>query len=113
MGGEFSLLCEQFFLLRQQLFLRLGQLLGLLLELARLFLSLTEQLLRPQVALQDFEAQGDHRQEFVQESLLARPDAAEPGGLPDAEQRALGKERDGGGMRRGSRAQAGRDAQVT
>ena len=96
----------------------LGLLLGadqffrLFLELARLCLRLAEQLLRAKVALQDFQAHGHDRQQFVEQGLLLRVERAEGRHFEHAEQRVLGQHRQRHGLERRGLAQTRGDAEV-
>ena len=88
------------------------QFLRLFLELARLSLRLAEQLLRAQVALQDFQAHRHDRQQFVEQRLLLRVERAEGRHFEHAEQRVLGQRRQRHRLERRGLAEAGGDAEV-
>ena len=69
------------------------QLVGLLCERAGLFLRLTEQLVRAQVPLQDFQAHRHQRHQFGEQRVLTGVERMKRGCFDDAQQGVLGQER--------------------
>ena len=107
---------------REEHGLHLGGFLGLELgadELGRLFFQLVrllpglaEQLLGAKVSLQDVQAHGHHRQQFVEQGLLMRVEGAEGRHFENAEHGVLGHRRQRRGLERRRLAQTGGDAEV-
>ena len=83
-----------------RLLLRAFQLPGLGRELIGLRLRLTEQLLRVQVALEDLQAHGDHREHLSDQRLLSLAERAKRGDFEHTEQRVVGHHREGGRLHR-------------
>src|SRR5262249_41495363 len=112
LGGQLALLRQQLLLLGQQFFLGFRQLVGLLFELPGLFLSLTEQLLRFQIALENLEAHRCDRQKLLEQSLLARVEGVEGSNLQNAQQRLFRQQRQCDSLNRGSSTESGCNPKV-
>ena len=86
--------------------------LRLFLELARLRPRLAKQLLRAQIALQNVEAHGHHRQQFVDERLFKAAERAEGGHFEHAEHRVLRRHRERHCLNRGGLTKTRGNAEV-